>query len=229
MRTLRPLRTHARMPMAATFLVAVAGAATCSAGTLEVKVADERGEPVAHVAVYATPATATAPAKGRADTPRTAVMDQQHNEFVPKFLIVTAGTSVQFPNHDAVSHHVYSFSPAKTFELALYKGNVYPPLVFDRPGVIVLGCNIHDSMLGYILVVPTEHYTLTDERGVARLEDLPPGEYTLEAWTPRARATNLPPAQHLVVADAAKADMRIAGRLSPESDRGSKSLSWDRY
>lgn len=207
--------------------IALTVAVACSAGTLDVKVVDERGEPVARVAVYATPAVA--PAKSRADAPRTAVMDQLHNEFVPKFLIVTAGTAVQFPNHDAVSHHVYSFSPAKTFELALYKGNVYPPLVFDRPGVIVLGCNIHDSMLGYILVVPTDHYTVTDERGIARLDDLPPGEYTLEAWTPRARATNLPPAQHLVVADAAKADMRITGRLSPESDRASKSLSWDRY
>ncbi|HVY67152.1 MAG TPA: methylamine utilization protein [Gammaproteobacteria bacterium] len=218
------MRTHTPRLLACCLAWA---AATCSAGTLEVRVVDEHGEPLPHVAVYATPAVA--PARSRTEAPRTAVMDQQHNEFVPNFLIVAAGTAVQFPNHDQVSHHVYSFSPAKTFELALYKGNVYPPLVFDRPGLIVLGCNIHDNMLGYILVVPTEHYTVTDERGVARLENVPSGEYTVEAWTPRARPAGLPAAQKLVVADAAKVDMRVTGRLSPEPGSGSKSLSWDRY
>src|SRR5512138_3264172 len=108
----------------ATF-VAFGAAVACRAGTLEVKVADERGEPIANVAVYATPLAPVAAKKANAPK-RTAVMDQKHNEFVPNMLIVSAGTEVQFPNSDVVSHHVYSFSQAKTFELGLYKGNGAP-------------------------------------------------------------------------------------------------------
>ena len=89
-------------------------------------------------------------------------MDQAKNAFVPICWSCRPGTSVLFPNNDAVSHQVYSFSEAKTFELGLYKGNVYPPLQFDKPGVVVLGCNIHDGMLGYIVVVDTPYFALTD-------------------------------------------------------------------
>jgi len=217
--------------MAATTLIAIGVAFPCLAGTLEISVGDERGEPVSQVAVYATPVTVT-PAKKASAAKYTASMDQQHNEFVPRVLLISAGTLVQFPNSDSVSHHVYSFSQAKTFELALYKGNTHPPLAFDEPGVVVVGCNIHDSMLGYIVVVPTEHFAMSDARGTVRLEDLPPGDYTVEVWTPRARPTGLPAAQRVTVTDGvAKLDARITGRLAPEEDHkhGSKSLSWDRY
>lgn len=227
MRIHRLLRT--RVLTTATSLIAAGVSFQCFAGTLEVKVSDERGEPVSQVAVYATP---LAPVKKPSAAKRTASMDQQHNEFVPSVLVVSAGTLVQFPNSDIVSHHVYSFSQAKTFELALYKGNTHPPLAFDEPGVVVLGCNIHDSMLGYIVVVPTEHYALSDERGAVRLEGVPAGDYTVEVWTPRARPTGLPAAQRVTVTDdVTKLDARITGRLAPEPDHkhASKSLSWDRY
>ncbi len=184
----RPARRAAQRVTA--WCAAFGVATSCYAGTLEVKVKDEHGEPLARVAVYATATSAPDVVRPSA-VQRTAVMDQQHNEFVPHVLVVSAGTEVQFPNNDVVSHHVYSFSPAKTFELGLYKGNAHPPLTFDEPGVVVLGCNIHDSMLGYILVVPTEHYAMTDDRGTARLENLPVGDYTLEAWTPRAKPAGL--------------------------------------
>ena len=222
-------RPRGRVLTAATSLIAVGFAFRCVAGTVEIKVSDERGEPVSQVAVYATP---LAPVKKPNAPKRTASMDQQHNEFVPHVLVISTGTLVQFPNSDVVSHHVYSFSQAKTFELALYKGNTHPPLAFDEPGVIVLGCNIHDGMLGYIVVVPTEHYALSDDRGAVRLEGVPPGDYTVEVWTPRARPTGLPAAQRVTVTDGVtKLDTRITGRLAPEQDHkhGSKSLSWDRY
>jgi plastocyanin len=217
--------------MAATALIAVGVAFQCAAGTLEIKVSDERGEPISQVAVYATPVAGPSVKKPTV-AKRTASMDQKHNEFVPHVLVISAGTEVQFPNSDIVSHHVYSFSQAKTFELALYKGNTHPPLAFDEPGVVVLGCNIHDSMIGYIVVVPTEHFALSDERGTVRLEGLPAGDYTVEVWTPRARPMGLPAAQRVTVADGvAKLDTRITGRLAPEQDHkhGSTSLSWDRY
>jgi len=227
------MRTHwmprTRVLVAATALIASIAACPSLAGTLEIKVNDESGQPISQVAVYATP---LAPVKKPVAAKRTASMDQQRNEFVPHVLVISAGTSVQFPNSDIVSHHVYSFSQAKTFELALYKNNTHPPVVFDDPGVVVLGCNIHDSMIGYIVVVPTEHFALSDERGTVRLEGMPAGDYTVEVWTPRARPTGLPAAQRVTVTDGVtKLDARITGRLAPEQDHkhGSKSLSWDRY
>jgi plastocyanin len=211
----------------AVWILALSLGAPACAGSLRVTVVDEHG-PVAHVAVYAVPSKPATLASG---TPN-AIMDQAHNAFVPHILIVQTGTSVLFPNNDVVSHHVYSFSQAKTFELALYKGNTHPPLAFDEPGVVVLGCNIHDSMLGYIVVVPTEHYALSDERGAVRLEGVPAGDYTVEVWTPRARPTGLPAAQRVTVTDdVTKVTALITGRLAPEQDHkhASKSLSWDRY
>jgi plastocyanin len=207
-------------------LAASAIAAPCRAGTLEARVIDEHGEPLAHVAVYATSTSGSA---HRPASHPTAVMDQQHTQFVPHVLIVSAGTQVQFPNNDVVSHHVYSFSEAKTFELGLYKGNTHPPLEFDKPGIVVLGCNIHDSMLGYIVVVPTEHFGMTDDRGVLRLEGLPAGEYAVDAWTPRARPAGLPAEQRVSVGDAAKVEFQVTGRLAPEHDHGPSSLTWERY
>jgi plastocyanin len=209
-----------------TWLAAFGAALPSCAGTLVVRVTDEHGEPLARVAVYA--ASTSSPVHQSTPRPK-AVMDQQHTQFVPHVLIVSAGTEVQFPNNDVVSHHVYSFSEAKTFELGLYKGNTHPPLVFDKPGIVVLGCNIHDSMLGYIVVVPTEHYGMTDNHGTLRLEGLPPGEYTVDAWTPRARPTGLPVEQRIAVADTAMAEFQVTGRLAPEHDHGSSSLTWDRY
>jgi plastocyanin len=221
---------HTGVLRAAASLIAMGVAFRCVAGTLEIKVSDEGDQPISQVAVYATP-VAGAPAKKPNAAKRTASMDQQHNEFVPHVLVISAGTQVEFPNHDVVSHHVYSFSQAKTFELALYKGNTHPPLAFDEPGIVVLGCNIHDSMLGYIVVVPTEHYALSDERGTVRLEGVPTGDYMVDVWTPRARPTGLPAAQRVTVTDGvAKLDARITGRLAPEQNlKHGSTLSWDRY
>ena len=209
-------------------LAALAGAAQCVAATLEVSVVDEQGKPLADVAVYATSHGATGiPAAGPAPA---AIMDQQAHQFVPHVLVVRTGTAVTFPNSDNVSHHVYSFSPTKPFELGLYKGNVYPPVVFDKPGIVVVGCNIHDSMLGYIRVVDTPHFAVTNEQGVALLDGMPNGDYAVEARTPRVRAEALPAPQHVAVAAASvAAEIRITGRLAPAHAHGGGSLTWERY
>jgi plastocyanin len=110
------------------------------------------------------------------------VVDQIGKAFVPELLPVVVGTLVRFPNHDQIHHHVYSFSPAKTFELPLYKGEDAPPVLFDKVGVVKIGCNIHDWMAGIILVLPTPHFTVTDPEGRFTLRDLPAGTYTLSAW-----------------------------------------------
>lgn len=123
-----------------------------------------------------TPAPATA-------RPRTmAVVDQVNKTFVPGVLPIVVGTTVRFPNHDQIRHHVYSFSPTKTFELPLYKGEDAPPVLFDKVGVVKIGCNIHDWMSGIILVLPSPHFAVTDADGRFVLEDLPNGTYSVAAW-----------------------------------------------
>lgn len=110
------------------------------------------------------------------------VVDQVNKTFIPGLLPIVVGTSVRFPNHDQIHHHVYSFSPTKTFELPLYKGEDAPPVLFDKVGVVKIGCNIHDWMSGIILVLPSPHYAVTGADGRFVLEDLPTGAYTLVAW-----------------------------------------------
>ncbi len=114
-----------------------------------------------------------------------AVMDQVDMQFVPHVLVVPVGTRVHFPNSDDVRHHVYSFSPAKRFELRLFKGSEAPPVVFDKPGAVVLGCNIHDRMRGYILVVRQDRHVLSDSDGRAEFVDLPAGDWPITVWHPR--------------------------------------------
>jgi hypothetical protein len=108
---------------------------------------------------------------------------------VPYVTVIQTGTTVTFPNRDPILHHVYSFSPAKPFEIKLYTGKSPVEVVFDKPGVVTLGCNIHDWMIGYIAVVPTPWFAKTDAAGTAIIRDLPPGAYDIQAWHPHQRGT----------------------------------------
>lgn len=125
-----------------------------------------------------------------------AIMDQINREFVPHTLVVQQGTKVKFPNSDNVQHHVYSFSPAKTFELKLYSELEVEPQLFNTPGVVELGCNVHDWMLGYIYVADTPYFAQSNNEGKAIIT-VPDGNYTLSIWHPRlsdsdtARRSNL--------------------------------------
>ena len=103
---------------------------------------------------------------------------------MPRVTIVQRGTEVSFPNTDRVQHHVYSFSAAKQFELALYRGNEHPPVTFDRDGIAVLGCNIHDHMVGYVLIVDSRHFGFTDRDGRLVLDDLPNETVKVTVWHP---------------------------------------------
>jgi plastocyanin len=158
---------------------ALAGSLSCSAGELSIDILDRDGHGVDQVAVTVMPATGAVPA-----APKPAIMDQKNRAFVPRVLVVGVGTSVDFPNNDSVSHQVYSFSPAKRFQLPLYKGAAHPPITFDQPGLVVLGCNIHDSMVGYIYVTPAPYFGTTDASGALTLKDLPKGDYQVAVWSP---------------------------------------------
>ena len=121
----------------------------------------------------------TAPA-----TPATAQMAQKDMNFVPMLLPVQAGTRVEFPNEDDMYHNIFSFSPAKRFDLGRYRSDErpIPSLLFDVPGLVVLRCDIHEHMRGLILVLATPYFVLTDPEGRYRLTGLPPGHYRLKAW-----------------------------------------------
>ena len=113
-----------------------------------------------------------------------AIMDQINRQFSPHVLAVQKDTQVRFPNSDSIKHHVYSFSAAKRFELQLYKGLNANPLLFNTSGVVELGCNIHDWMLGYVIVLDTPYFAKTDGAGKVSFT-LPEGEYRLNIWHPR--------------------------------------------
>jgi plastocyanin len=163
--------------------LAAAGVVDAKAATISGRVATPDGKGVAEAVVFVSaPVARSAPA----ETPR-AEMNQVDKTFVPAVLPIVAGTRVFFPNSDQIQHHVYSFSRTKSFELPLYRGEEAPPVVFDKPGLVKLGCNIHDWMSAVILVLPSMHFAVTDADGRYALRDLPAGEYSLVAWHERSR------------------------------------------
>lgn len=161
--------------------VGILWCAAARPAALEAHIHQGNGSPVADAVITLVPEDGAAPAAAYHGV---AIMDQRHSTFVPHVLVVPVGTLVRFPNSDNIHHDVYSFSPAKTFDLPLYKGIHANPVLFDKPGVVVLGCNIHDWMLGYIDVVTTPWYAKTDADGRAALTGIPPGKYRVDIWQP---------------------------------------------
>ncbi|HEY5647430.1 MAG TPA: methylamine utilization protein [Pseudomonadales bacterium] len=119
----------------------------------------------------------------RSKVPADLVMVQANRQFDPFILPVPVGVPVHFPNRDSTAHHVYSFSPVGAFELPLYKGDNARPITFEKPGVVPLGCNIHDWMIGYLYVVDTPWYAQLDQNR-ASFSNLPPGTWTVSIWHP---------------------------------------------
>jgi len=154
--------------------------------TIDAVVQDGRSA-VHDAVVYAIPEGRPVPPPRRA-----AVMEQKNRAFIPHVLAVQIGTAVRFPNLDDVQHHVYSFSPAKPFQLPLYKGSPPNPVLFDKAGVVTLGCNIHDQMSAFIIVVDTPYFEKTAANGRASLRDLEPGRYTVRVWAPEMRGEPAP-------------------------------------
>lgn len=167
--------------LAALFLAAFLSCGAAQAAQLQVLVQGAAGQPLADAVLLLEPQGARPPVpKPLAEVE----IAQKGRRFVPAVTVVPVGTKVQFPNQDTVRHHVYSFSPAKKFELKLYVGRPENPVEFDRAGVVVLGCNIHDTMVGWVIVSDTPWYAKTLASGRATLADVPPGTYLLRSWHP---------------------------------------------
>ena len=159
--------------------------------SITAQVIDTAGMPVEDAVIFVTPAGGQSTNKPI----RNGIVDQINKEFAPFVTAIQVGASVTFPNKDNIRHHVYSFSPAKVFNLKLYSGVQASPVLFDKPGPVILGCNIHDNMLAYIYVVDTPYFAKTAKTGNARIDDLVTGDYELKIWHPNLEAN--PDAQHV--------------------------------
>jgi hypothetical protein len=152
-----------------------------------------------------------------AGPPATVIMDQVNKQFVPHILPIAVGTEVNFPNHDQIHHHVYSFSRPKTFEIPLYKGETAPPVRFDQEGAVKIGCNIHDWMAAVILVVPNRYFAKTDESGRFQIADVPPGNLRLAAWHERSEVAVEETARDVEAKSAGDTTFRL--KLAPARSR----------
>ena len=204
---------HALGALAAVCALAVGLAGlvqTATAGALEVQVSDGAGKPLPGAVVFLESPEAKAASK-----PAVGVeLGQALRQFSQAVTVVPVGTAVNFPNRDTVRHHVYSFSAVKKFEIKLYVGTPAAPVVFDQPGIAVLGCNIHDNMAAWVVIVDTPFYGLTGANGRLALPAVPAGSYQLRTWHP-ALAPGAPAlAQPLLVPAAGSvAAVKMAGLL----------------
>ncbi|MBB6560726.1 plastocyanin [Acidovorax soli] len=198
-------RVHGRV--LAGCVAAMAG--LVQAASVQVDLSDAAGKPLADAVVFLESAEAR-----RLVKPQPGVeMAQEKRQFVPVAMVIPVGTEVLFPNRDTVRHHVYSFSPTKKFELKLYTGTPSKPVLFDQAGVVVLGCNIHDQMAGWILVVDTPYYASSPATGKAQIDNVPPGTYKLRTWHHRlpVGAPALEQALTVPATGMASASVRMAG------------------
>ncbi len=202
------------MPPAARFslFLAVALAASPSrAGDLSALVRDAAGRPVADAVVSLAPLDAPAPPYAPEKDPVEIV--QSGKQYRPYVTPVRAGTRVDFPNEDSVQHHIYSVSKPKPFEKPLYESGASETVVFDQPGVVTLGCNIHDWMVAYVVVLETPWFAKSDEAGRASIAGLPAGRYALEVWHPRLAA---PVRQEVRLDESGTLEQAFELRLRPD-------------
>lgn len=204
-------RQHVRATVATILqLATLAALATPAlAGPVQVQVLDGAGKPLAGAAVFLESREARAASRPNAGVE----IAQAQRQFSPQVTVVTIGTAVSFPNRDTVRHHVYSFSPVKKFEIKLYVGTPAAPVVFDSPGIAVLGCNIHDHMAAWVVVVDTPYHGLTGADGRLALPAVPAGAYQLRSWHPALPPGEPALAQALVVpaSGSVAANLQFAG------------------
>jgi plastocyanin len=191
-------------------LIGAGCAQAAGAAELLVHVVDAEGRALDDAVVALLPQGRSAPPLAPGTQ---ATIEQRARQFRPSVTVVQTGTPVHFPNFDTVRHHVYSFSPIKRFELKLYVGTPSHPVVFDKPGTAVLGCNIHDDMVAWVHVVDTPWFAVT-RGGQAQLRQLPAGAYQLQAWHPRWPLERAPHRQPLVLS--ADASPTVTLRLAVE-------------
>ena len=205
----------AQMPGRLEALFLVGSLAVCTrvmAASLEVTVSQADDRPLVGAVVTAQNESTPLPPAA----PERVIIDQINLTFVPDLVVLPVGSTVEFPNSDTVSHQIYSFSPAKRFQLPLYRGKPYPPVSFDAVGVVTLGCNIHDQMLAYVVVTDAPYFGRTDAAGVWSAE-LAHGHYKVNLWHPRLRDEGADLERQLTVSEGDRAELtlRLVKPLQP--------------
>jgi plastocyanin len=160
------------------FCLSLLSASSAGASGIAVQVQDATGKVLPDTVIYVELEGGGSPA----GKPGTAQIEQKGLKFMPLVTVVQTGATINFPNNDKVRHHIYSFSPAHKFDQKLYSGQAAVPQVFDKPGTVVLGCNIHDKMIAYVKIVDTPYFAKTDGAGAARIELPAAGKYVVKAW-----------------------------------------------
>lgn len=196
--------TQQLFPIALVFVIS----APLVAEEVSLRLLNSSGEPIQGAVFELFSGSAESPTRRPANETQ---IDQLDKEFIPTVTAIVAGESVSFPNSDDILHHVYSFSPAKTFDTPLYgrDANREYSELFDVPGVVEIGCNIHDWMLAYIYIGESELMAVSDGSGIATLEDIAPGEYTLKVWHSRLDAPQNFLEQTLVVEAGRSVEMEM--------------------
>ncbi len=203
-----PARTFSRRTLSLLLAGSLLAVMPRPAQALEVLLTTAAGQPLPDGVVFLESREARAAAKPLAGVD----IAQVDKRFTPSVTVVPVGSAVRFPNRDTVRHHVYSFSPVKKFEIKLYVGTPAEPVVFDQPGVAVLGCNIHDHMAAWVLVVATPWYGRAGADGRVNLGAVPAGHYRLRAWHPSLPVGDTPSDQPLRVDGAAQSvTVKLAG------------------
>jgi plastocyanin len=206
-------------------LVFAAGPAHAQTAEIAATITDQQGRPVVDAVLVAVPVDGNLHSRER---PRAGSIEQVDKEFLPRVTVVPVGASVSFPNHDDVRHQVYSFSAAKRFELPLYAGVPAQPIIFDKPGVVVLGCNIHDWMVGYVYVSESPFFAKTGKDGKAVLTELPLRAYVVRVWHPQLeiseeatrKTIDVSRDRRIEAAWTVKLKQEVRVRRAPTADRG---------
>jgi plastocyanin len=178
---------------------ALVAAAPAAAAGLVVRLTDGKGHPVPDAVLTLAARDSTSAAPGRR-VPVVRVIDQKNLMFLPYIEVFRPGDAVVFRNSDRTRHHVYSFSQAKAFEFVLAPGQSSPALTLDKPGVVAVGCNIHDQMAAYLVVTDAPSVARSGSDGSATFGGLAPGTYDVRAWHPRQRPGRAPTATVVVAA-----------------------------
>ncbi len=187
-----------RIHKSGTLFIILAGALLFSNSactmTVHALVQDESGNPLQNAVVYAAAAqqsgVKTLPStENGAELGKRVSIDLKNQKLIPVVLPVRIGTAVSFWNRDTIQHRIYSISPAKQFELTIDKGESSAAVVFDKPGVVVMGSAINDLMIGYVYVLKTPWFARTGTDGKADLRDLPEGTYDVRVWHPGMKCT----------------------------------------
>ena len=199
----------------------LAFAATAGAAELKVQVNDDHGHPVADAVVTLLPQNL---AQNRAPEPRSAsttkIIDQKDEMFIPYIEIFRPGDKVLFRNSDQTRHHVYSFSPVKSFEFVMAPGESSKPLELDQTGVVAVGCNIHDMMITYLYISDAPWIARSGADGRVDLRDVPAGAWNVRVWHPRLRPGKPDLAQSATIVTAAESKtLTFALSLLPDSRR----------